>query len=813
MLNKIQHTLYYFVTSLFLLFSPTLLANEGTTDIFNPDAVREGTDKSIYLLGMIFGNVDGVLQSQGSQILGVMFGIFNAAILGLGGIIVLYTLVVSTLNTAQEGEYLGKKWSSLWIPIRSAMGIALLVPKASGYSVIQIFVMWVVLQGVAAADTMWGTALEYIKQGGTFTPQSMGHEQVKRVAQTAEEVLRLQICNAALEYHYNQQHQPERPVKFRTLFREGSGSKPHSFSFVDEKYIPDSDTGLVPAMCGTVTFDARENSVEDAAVIAGVQAMVGYTENVARQYVKEKLDTVTVPSRKNGQEKKIKQLQEMAVNDLTAATLDFITPLVPVVRSANERQSREVSETLELSKNDGWITAGGYYQVITGVSNKNDNRGDVASYLPKVEIPEDYTSHENKGVEKWRWRNIDGLIDRGSKDFFWVQYSKQASKQANRDAGPMGIAVSANIASDSNASAFQLPFNAAHLRHNFVKHGEDYGAKVIVSMLTFGMVDTVSGFFSKRIATENASEDPILAVAKLGSDLINFSAGLWITLGILLTAIAALVAWGSCMNPGGFALLTFVSWIVPFMTVIITFTFAGGAILAYYVPFIPFILFLFGALGWFLGVIESIIAAPLVALGVAHPEGHEAYGRAEPAVMLIVNIFLRPSLMIVGLIAAILLSYVGLKLMNLIFAPFVLSMFDRGLDTSREVVELGLGINNALEYSSFAEALKGFAIILIYVLLVVQIVSKVFTLINEVPMRVMRWLGSQDQLGDSSVNLQEIRGAISGVTSQTGQSMGSGIQTQSSNASAHMSRNWASMKNDGGKTTTVEAGDEKKGGS
>ena len=99
------------------------------------------TDMSVKYLSAIFGNMEGVLVSSGSQILGKIFGMLNAAVLAVGGIILLYILVISTINTAASGEAMGKTWSSTWIPLRAAIGIALLLPKASGYSTIQTMMM------------------------------------------------------------------------------------------------------------------------------------------------------------------------------------------------------------------------------------------------------------------------------------------------------------------------------------------------------------------------------------------------------------------------------------------------------------------------------------------------------------------------------------------------------------------------------------------------------------------------------------------------------------------------------------------------
>src|ERR1700733_1323844 len=145
-----------------LLFPTLVLAADGSSISFAPPP----SDYSVVFLGNIFGVVDGVLHGTGSQIMGNMFGVFNSAVLALGGIVIMYTLMVSTMNTAHEGEMLGKKWSEIWVPMRSTLGLALLIPKATGYCLMQIFVMWIVVQGVGAADKIWAAALSYLNRGG-----------------------------------------------------------------------------------------------------------------------------------------------------------------------------------------------------------------------------------------------------------------------------------------------------------------------------------------------------------------------------------------------------------------------------------------------------------------------------------------------------------------------------------------------------------------------------------------------------------------------------------------------------------------------
>lgn len=138
-------------------------------------------DQSMYYLAAIFGDVGNVLTQWGapsgeSTLLKYAFLYFNNAVIVLGCILILYTLVVSTINTSHHGEMMGQKWNSVWIPLRSAMGFALLLPTTTsklgmtdiavqGYAVIQVFVMWVIVQGVGAADYIWNNMVDQIASG------------------------------------------------------------------------------------------------------------------------------------------------------------------------------------------------------------------------------------------------------------------------------------------------------------------------------------------------------------------------------------------------------------------------------------------------------------------------------------------------------------------------------------------------------------------------------------------------------------------------------------------------------------------------
>lgn len=153
-----------------LLASASALANSDGLHAFTPPP----GDTSVDYLVQIFGPlIDGLKSSvsgqaaQGQTVIGAMMGVFNTAVLFLGMIFVLYTTIKGTVDSAHSGEVLGKKMSEVWVPIRTVGGTALLLPAASGFSLLQMIVLWLALQGVGIADAVWNAAMDRLVVNGT----------------------------------------------------------------------------------------------------------------------------------------------------------------------------------------------------------------------------------------------------------------------------------------------------------------------------------------------------------------------------------------------------------------------------------------------------------------------------------------------------------------------------------------------------------------------------------------------------------------------------------------------------------------------
>ena len=219
---------------------------------------------------------------------------------------------------------------------------------------------------------------------------------------------------------------------------------------------------------------------------------------------------------------------------------------------------------------------------------------------------------------------------------------------------------------------------------------------------------------------------------------------------------------------------------------------ATGLFLIYVVPLMPFLYFLFAVIGWFMCVIEAIFAGTIMPILLADPGGqHPFWGRAETAIMLLLNVFLQPALIVLGLICSILMSFVALRLLNLTFGavmwnalsqlgwhvtdswynPQATAAFGKGLSA---VVSHGWAIQptrniGMMAGQLFIKLLSIPLVISVYALMVYQVMNFCFTMISELPKRVSRWIGIQPHQSQEQQAVQATTGNINEGTGRFSQ--------------------------------------------
>lgn len=210
---------------------------------------------------------------------------------------------------------------------------------------------------------------------------------------------------------------------------------------------------------------------------------------------------------------------------------------------------------------------------------------------------------------------------------------------------------------------------------------------------------------------------------------------------------------------------------IPVGIMAATMLLVAGISFALVVPLIPYILFWAGQIAWLLGVIEAIIAAPLLALAIAHPGGHETWGHSVSGIRMLFGIVLRPVLMILGLLTGLILTFIVIKFSSQGFqvvSTEILSFssqlgnYNMGPSGSPVGIQAIIGKN-----ATITSGMLACLMLMLFCSFMVMAFNKCFSTIYLFPEKVVQWIGGQA----ASAGKEEMQ-QISGQASQAGQSAG-----------------------------------------
>lgn len=205
-----------------------------------------------------------------------------------------------------------------------------------------------------------------------------------------------------------------------------------------------------------------------------------------------------------------------------------------------------------------------------------------------------------------------------------------------------------------------------------------------------------------------------------------------------------------------------------------------GFLLYYIIPFLPFIYFFFAVATWISTIFEAMVAIPLWAVAHLRIDGN---GLPGPAAMngyvLLLEIFLRPIIVVMGLVASM-----------AIFSALAIAFNDMYRDITQNLSGFPVGyipectVAGAEDVSAMRPGADSFFFLLIYAFIIYMMAMSAFKLIDLMPDTVMRWLGPQiKSFGEIIANPPTDNlisyGAISGsqIAGEVGDVMQKGSQT------------------------------------
>jgi hypothetical protein len=292
---------------------------------------------------------------------------------------------------------------------------------------------------------------------------------------------------------------------------------------------------------------------------------------------------------------------------------------------------------------------------------------------------------------------------------------------------------------------------------------------------------------------ENTDVHPLAQLSSVGKTMIESSIRSFVSAGIF--TLASVIP-----NPFSGAAQNFASMFASIATIGLL----VGFILFYILPFMPFLYFFFAVGGWVKGIFEAIVAMPLWALAHLRIDSEGIPGEvAIKGYYLIFEIFIRPILIVFGLLASITIFSAMVRVLNDIFYIAITNLSgheakdgivcflapEDNISTTTENIE---EVTNQTENSQRGP-IDEFFFTILYAIVVYMIGTASFKLIDMIPNDILRWFNAEvpsfnDKTDDPSEGLvkyialagerfggglsQSIGGVGPGVQSSFTQAMG-----------------------------------------
>ncbi len=677
--------------------------------------VDEG-DKAVEYLRYIFGDVVNIIvgkdiPAEPDAVLGAMSEVLNAAMLFFTGMIATYVSITGLVSTSTEGNVLGKLYDSTWVPLRMAIALLLCMPFGAGYSAMQIAVLSVAGNGIGVANSTFFASLNHLQGGGTLYPPAI----TKDLDRHAFQILLSRVCMHGInlaDRHLNIVNIP---------YVEQSGSStPMAITQSGVTDFPSEGTHRII----TQSYDGRYNYTE-AGFAWGAAKLGLFVNGEPRHYGRQACGSfsITFPEIDTslGMGNIIRRYQEdlaIALGSLDA-TLDPIArqivdmaigqgagPAPNAISTASDTYKANVKAAISRAVSD-----------ITAVRSSRWNAGNPELTGTRVTAQEG--GFITAGAWYWDYTRLNGEVQKIIDPNITFVQPSQTALMHNEYA----------LFKSAYSTFVKYIATSGNNQSNYSEDSPSAMADITFKLATDS--------YKVALAYTLENPDPLIGLSNLGHHVINIATVVFLakqTIGVIAFETGE-NAKASNMVPAPVSLaLSIIGlslWEVFSLLVMALFAALPFAVaLAYYVPAIPLVFWILGIAGWFVLVIEAVVAAPIWAASHAMPEGEGFIGqRALQGYMVLLSLFLRPTLMLFGLYSSILLMIVMGKIIAFLFIPFMSSMLGPTIvGVIAEIVMLA-----------------------IFCILNVVVAHKCFGMIHELPDKVLRYIGGgAENLGEAN---------------------------------------------------------------
>ncbi len=679
-----------------------------------------------------------------------LFQFYSIGLLVIAAIVIAYYIFAIVAETAQTGTPFGKRYNHVWTPIRLVVAIGLLIPLGTGFNSAQWITLyaakygsgfatngWIKFNDVMAESLIDGDELIAIPNNPDLTDivafMHIVHSCKQAYAVTEEgdhsDLVKNQIANGTLPANHPKPLKTTYlkdirayivdPQKINKAILLSTVGDPWTNKFVnnqrnihirfgEEHNKHTSHLSNVKPYCGEIVVTNNSpglsggDAILDAAQVMTwsyfglIQGLAGVGEDEEGYLYEDLL--------KYGQSMMQSRLANREVDDPDQTfKIKRVDAAMGYINLSIQAAANALKATFESDTNieeHGWGGAGIWYNRIANANGLLTSSIMAKPTISKYPSIMEYVCKENKQQNNITSQTdcFDPALSQGKE----IQIPNEKDGQI------------ASALSDVYGFWYKDPDSVS---------GNIFIDTVNLIMGTQGLFDMC----------RNADVHPLAQLSSTGKGLVD-AAIRNIAIGTGTTILGAVPRIGPAFQAasGFFFAIASVGILI-------------GFILYYVIPFMPFLYFFFAVGGWVKGLFEAMVGVPLWALAHLRIDGQGLAGDAAiNGYFLIFEIFIRPILIIFGLLASIIIFAAMVKVLNETFSLVVSNL--SGFSTAN-ASQCGVAFDgSAGPPTGSIDYLRGpvdeFFFTIVYAILVYMIGMASFKLIDLIPNQILRWMGA-----------------------------------------------------------------------
>ncbi|WP_409373060.1 DotA/TraY family protein [Paraburkholderia hospita] len=644
-------------------------------------AANRSGDKSMSLLELVYGSVvHNPLASGGGSggMIAQLFLVLNSCMLAVGAVWAMYHFGSAMIATGQDGEFMGQKKSSPWFIVRLGVGFTGLVPIFGGYCGAQMIMLWGTMIGVGIANLSLDAAVAVLNSGGSMIATPASPQATTLAKALFEANLCAQAANAAIANMPNDSGVSVDPAESFTALttsnkvvlmnQRGLSCGGAEINITQPQSLPSYD--------GMAVYSLDPGSIYSQMLSAHQSALTtlqSTLSSAAQAYV----------SSVNGQTQPADPQ-----NTINQAALQYETTITQAISNSSNAISGLASVIQSNLQRDGWIMMGAWYQTFAQANSQ------VSALANATAAAVPGTDADNMPYPQLYRKVV-------------ATYAQQNQQ-------------------DASTSTTQSLVNNLTTGTTDPKN---FLSKIFPGQALVKMAVSLNSGQGQAGAT-----NPLIGMKNLGDYILD--AG-WTALGAYavwkglegaadsnagkLLGVVGDVATGGMLGAAKGAAKGVLDALGPFVVIMCITLFFFGAMLAIYIPMLPFIIWFSGVMSWYAVVGESMVASPLWAMTHLDGEGEGMGQRPTHGYIFLLNVMFRPVFMEIGFV----LAGAGI----VVLGTLLNTMF-------------GVAMQNA-QYDSTTGLVSIIGYIVLYVGMCQTLCNTTFSLIHIVPDQVFSWVGGQ----------------------------------------------------------------------